>query len=508
MSRTKAFIHNMAASVVLQAVNMLSGIIVPRIMLIYYGSEINGLVSSIVQFISYFNIVEAGLGGAVIFSLYKPLADRNVSAISNIVTAAKGLYCKTGMFFSALVLMLAAIYPFMVTVTDKSPWQVALLVIILGGNGVLDFFVMAKYTTLFTADQRLYVISLANCLQVIFTTVIIFILARQQIDIVVLRAIVVMVILGKAYLIRWYAGRYYASVNYSSETPDYTALTKRWDVLYLQLLGAVQTATPVVLLTLLAKDLKLVSVYVVYNMVLSGVNGIMGIFMNGLQAGFGEIIAKGEINTLQRAYSEFQFMYYNLIGIAFTVTFVTIQPFIRLYTDGITDVDYNVPIIAGLFVVSSLLYNLKTPQGMLTLAAGLYREQRVQLTLQSMILLVLGLCLTSEYGISGVLIAAIASNVFRDVEIPYFVHKTLLRKSYISTYKRMFLCLSFSAIASFFIKQYMYIEVFNYVEWILYLVQVIAVVVIIFAIKSFILERNAMQDCLLRIRIKLLRDNK
>lgn len=508
MSRTKAFIRNMAASAVLQAVNMLSGIIVPRIMLIYYGSEINGLVSSIVQFISYFNIVEAGLGGAVIFSLYKPLADRNVSAISNIVTAAKGLYYKTGMFFSALVLMLAAIYPFMVTVTDKSLWQVALLVIILGANGVLDFFVMAKYTTLFTADQRLYVISLANCLQVIFTTVIIFILARQQIDIVVLRAIVVMVILGKAYLIRWYAGKYYASVNYSSETPDYTALTKRWDVLYLQLLGAVQTATPVVLLTLLAKDLKLVSVYVVYNMVLSGVNGILGIFMNGLQAGFGEIIAKGEIGILQRAYSEFQFIYYNLIGIAFTVTFVTIQPFIRLYTDGITDVDYNVPIIAGLFVVSSLLYNLKTPQGMLTLAAGLYREQRVQLTLQSMILLVLGLCLTSEYGVSGVLIATIASNVFRDVEIPYFVHKFLLRESYINTYKNMILCLSISVTAIFFIKQCMSTEVFSYAEWFLYLVQVIAVVVIIFAIKSFILERNAMQDCLLRIRIKLLKGTK
>lgn len=508
MSRTKAFIHNMATSAILQVVNMLSGIIVPRIMLIYYGSEINGLVSSIVQFISYFNIVEAGLGGAVIFSLYKPLADRNVSAISNIVTAAKGLYYKTGVFFSVLVLILASIYPFMVTVTDKSPWQVALLVIILGANGVLDFFVMAKYTTLFTADQRLYVISLANCVQTIFITAIIVILARQQIDIVVLRAILVIVILGKACLIRCYAGRHYAMINYSSETPNYTALKKRWDVLYLQFLNMVQTATPIVLLTLLAKDLKLVSVYVVYNMVLTGVNGILGIFMNGLQAGFGEIIAKREIDTLQRAYSEFEFVYYNLIGIAFTVTFVTIQPFIRLYTDGITDIDYSVPVIAGLFVVSGLLYNLKTPQGMLTLAAGLYREQRVQITLQGMILLLLGVGLTAEYGIVGVLIAVIASNVFRDVEIPYFVHKTLLRESHISTYKSMFLCLSFSAIASFFIKQYMYIEVFSYVEWFLYLVQVIAAVVIIFAIKSFILEWNAMQDCLMRIRIKLLKGTK
>lgn len=508
MSRTKAFIHNMAASAILQVVNMLSGIIVPRFMLICYGSEINGLVSSIVQFISYFNIVEAGLGGAVIFSLYKPLADRNVSAISNIVTAAKGLYYKTGVFFSVLVLILASIYPFMVTVTDKSPWQVALLVIILGANGVLDFFVMAKYTTLFTADQRLYVISWANCVQTIFITAIIVILARQQIDIVVLRAILVMAILGKACLIRWYAGRHYAMINYNSETPDYAALKKRWDVLYLQFLNAVQTATPIVLLTLLANDLKLVSVYVVYNMVLAGVNGILGIFMNGLQAGFGEVIAKREIDTLQRAYSEFEFVYYNLIGIAFTVTFVTIQPFIRLYTDGVTDIDYNVPVIAGLFVVSGLLYNLKTPQGMLTLAAGLYREQRVQITLQGMILLVLGVGLTAEYGIVGVLIAVIASNVFRDVEIPYFVHKTLLRESHISTYKSMFRCLSFSVIATFFIEEHMYVEVFSYVEWVVYVVQVVAAVVLMFTAKSFIVERDAMQHCLSRIRMRLFGDKK
>lgn len=54
MSRTQTFLHNVAASAGLQVLNMVSGIIVPRLMLVYYGSEINGLVSSIVQFISYF----------------------------------------------------------------------------------------------------------------------------------------------------------------------------------------------------------------------------------------------------------------------------------------------------------------------------------------------------------------------------------------------------------------------------------------------------------------------
>ena len=497
MSRTKTFLHNVAASAGLQVLTMVSGIIVPRLMLVYYGSEINGLVSSIVQFISYFNIVEAGLGGAVIFSLYKPLADRNVASISNIVTAAKKLYYRTGVLFSVLVLLLAIIYPLLVSVTDMGYAHTAILVAILGANGILDFFVMAKYTTLFTADQRLYVISLANSMQVVLTTLVVYVLACQQVDIAVLRGAAAGIIFLKALAIKLYAGRHYAYVDYDSRKPDFSALSKRWDVLYLQLLNAVQTATPVVLLTVLARDLKLVSVYVVYNMVIAGVNGILGIFMNGLQAGFGEIIAKGEQETLQRAYGEFEFMYYNLIGIAYTVTFLSIQPFIRLYTEGITDIDYNVPIFAALFVVNAMLYSIKTPQGMITLAAGLYKEQRVQITVQGVIPLILGFFLVPEYGIIGVLISMIASNISRDVEIPYFVNKSLLPGSHFKTYFRMIVYLSaFAGMCFFFPENIMFIG--SYFEWLVYTVLITVVSTMFFVFISVITDFTAFRGLIRR----------
>lgn len=495
--------HNVMASAGLQVINMASGIIVPRLMLVYYGSEINGLVSSIVQFISYFNIVEAGLGGAVIFSLYRPLADRNIASISNIVTAAKKLYYKAGVLFAVLVLLLAAFYPLVVSVTDIGYAHTAILVAILGANGILDFFVMAKYTTLFTADQRLYVISFANSLQVVLTTLIVYMLACRQVDIVVLRGAVVIVIFLKALFIKLYAGKHYAYVDYDSRKPDFSALSKRWDVLYLQILNAVQTATPVVLLTVLAKDLKLVSVYVVYNMVIAGVNGILGVFMNGLQAGFGEIIAKGERETLQRAYSEFEFMYYNLIGIAYTVTFLSIQPFIRLYTEGITDIDYNVPMIAVLFVVNAMLYSIKTPQGMITLAAGLYNEQRVQITTQGVIPLVLGFVLIPEYGVIGVLISMIASNVFRDVEIPYFVNKSLLPGSHIRTYFRMVIYLSaFAGICLLFPENIMFIN--NYFDWMIYTGIIMVAAIMFFMLVSSVVDFSAFCNLLTRV-MRLLR---
>ena len=56
----------------------------------FYGSEINGLISSINQLL-YFSLVEAGLSGAAIYALYKPLADNDYKAINGVITAAKVL---------------------------------------------------------------------------------------------------------------------------------------------------------------------------------------------------------------------------------------------------------------------------------------------------------------------------------------------------------------------------------------------------------------------------------
>ena len=60
-SRTKKFMHNSISTAVYQVILMISGFITPKIMLDCYGSEVNGLVSSIQQFMTHFQIVEAGI---------------------------------------------------------------------------------------------------------------------------------------------------------------------------------------------------------------------------------------------------------------------------------------------------------------------------------------------------------------------------------------------------------------------------------------------------------------
>ena len=183
---------------------MLAGFITPRIMLKYYGSEINGLVSSINQFITYFNLVEAGLSSAAIYALYKPLAENDHKAINGVVTAAKKFYTQSGYIFVSLTIGLAVLYPWYVKSEAISPLNISLLVLILGVNGALEFFTLSKYRVLLSADQKTYVISLASIIHVTVNTLIIVILAKLRVNIVILRFVALLSIFLRSLILMIY----------------------------------------------------------------------------------------------------------------------------------------------------------------------------------------------------------------------------------------------------------------------------------------------------------------
>ena len=497
MSRTQKFFYNSISTAFYQLIVMIAGFITPRIMLKYYGSEINGLVSSINQFIIYFNLVEAGLSGAAIYALYKPLAENNHKAINSIVSAARKFYTQSGYIFIFLTLGLAAFYPFFVETNMLTPLNVGLLVLILGTNGALEFLTLAKYRVLLSADQKTYVISLASIVHIITNTIIVIVLGTIQVNIVLLRFIALMSIFSRSFILMIYVRKKYKYINYK-EKPNTEALNKRWDALYLQITGAVQKGAPVVILTLVTRDLMLVSVYTIFNMVIASLNGILSIFKSGLSASFGDVIAKGENKVLQKSYSEFEFSYYALITVVYSIAFITIMPFIRIYTSGVTDINYNVPLIGFMFVLNGLLYNLKTPQGMLVISAGMFRETRVQTTVQGLIAVVLGLALAPFIGIYGVLVASILSNIYRDIDLLFFIPRNLTKLPVIETAKRMFR-VGINVVIIWIPFIYFDINPNGYLEWVINAIIVGIYASLVVVVTSFIFDRVAFKGSYNRV---------
>ena len=498
MGRSKKFMYNSITTALLQVVTMISGFITPRFMLTAYGSEINGLVSSILQFISYFNLVEAGLSSAAVYSLYKPIADKDYNRINRIVVAAKYFYIKSGIIFVGLVVVLAFCYPFITDSTVLDRRSILVLVLILGVNGSLEFFTLAKYRALLTADQKTYVISLASIVYTILNTILVVILSVMHINIVLLRMIALLSIFVRTLILYLYVKINYHFICYNVE-PDYTALNKRWSALYLQIVQTVQNASPAVLITIFS-SLKMVSVYSVYNMVMSGINGIMSVFSTGVSAGFGELIVKGDKKAFEKAYCDFEYIYYFMISIIYSITLITILPFVEIYTIGVKDVQYVNLWFAVLFVANGILFNLKTPQGMLVIAAGLYKETRVQSTIQAVILVVGGIILGVSNGLSGIMFASCLSNLYRCIDLYFFIPKMVTHMERKTTFKNIFITVLMIIFTYVTAPKIIKFYPANLVTWIMYAIGVAIYCVVLISIFHIVFEYNKFKTILARIK--------
>jgi hypothetical protein len=463
MSRAAIFINNAIAAALLQVVTVIVGFIIPRIMLSVYGSEINGLVTSISQFIGYFNLVEAGLASSAVYSLYKPLAEKDDKGINAILSASRHFYNQSGYIFVSLVLGLAIIYPVFIKSASVNIIETGILVLIIGCSGALEFFTMAKYRVLLTAAQKIYVLSIASICSIIVSTIIIAVLAHYRVNIAVVRAVALCAVFLRSFILYFYVKQTYKNIDYHTE-PDKNALNKRWDALYLQILGSINTGAPIIIATIFL-SLKTVSVYAIYNVVLGGISGIFSVAINGLFPSFGDIITRKEQNILQIAYQEFELIYYMLINLVYACSFILIMPFIKLYTRGITDINYNVPLIGTLFVINGLMYNLKTPQGMLVISAGLFKETKIQTSIQGLIGVVGGIIFVQFWGLAGLLFGSILSNLYRDIDLLFFIpqHVTKLKvKQSFYRIVRIIVCFGI-AVAPF---QFITIEATSYMAWV------------------------------------------
>ena len=84
--------YNIAASLGLQLVTIVSGFILPKIILMYFGSSVNGLVASINQFLNYVTLLEGGIGSVIMAILYKPLYEKDSRKISQIVNTSTHVF--------------------------------------------------------------------------------------------------------------------------------------------------------------------------------------------------------------------------------------------------------------------------------------------------------------------------------------------------------------------------------------------------------------------------------
>ena len=427
--RTKQAFKNASTSMLLQLVLALSGIIIPRFFIALYGSAVNGLVSSISQFISYMALVEAGIGAAGTVALYKPIADKNQDRINGIVSAAKSFYLRSGAIFLGLLIALIIFYPFAVKNEIQNVSFIRTMIFVLSVNGIVDYFYLGKFRVLLMADQKGYIISIAQIIGTVLMTVVCVILMELGCSALLVKGTNAVIYILRSLIVGLYVKKNYPNVNFKAK-PLFSAFGQRWAALLHQIVGMIVNNTAVILMTLLLSGnaLSEISVFTLYNLVAASLYGVMNSISTGLGSGFGEVISKGETDDLKRSFKSYEYAFFLMTFIVFTCMSALLYPFIRLYSASFTDgVNYLRWPLVALFTISGILQSLRLPGLTLICAAGHYKETQGRAIAEAVINIAVSLVLIKPLGIIGVLIGICTSYLYRTSDVIVYSAKHFVR---------------------------------------------------------------------------------
>lgn len=491
--RTKNALRNTVFSLLLEILLLIFGMIMPRLIILTYGSAVNGLTSAINQILSVLNLLQAGAVGASIFEMYKPVADKDYKHISLIMHASKRYFFKLGLVFLGLVLVVAPFVAISKADAHIETWEIFLSVIILGINGTYSFFFISWYDILFSSHQMRFILSIAGIIEKVIYYGLLFIVLQTGIHFMFMYAAVLSGSTIKVlYLYCTYKKKY---AKYMRPVPKYNGykIKNRGYLLCNQIATEAVESSAVVLITILY-DLKVVSVYSVYNLVQMAIKMLINTVQYSVSAVFGNLVTAESEEKIKNVFNIMQFVFCMMGVFLCSCTMLMFMPFVRIYTSGITDVSYIYPLLAVLIVLYAITYSLYIPYCLISNVYGLFKETY----LQAVICAFLAIAISYKFGMLYMPLVLMGLIFYY---LSSFIYRMLVIKKKISWFNsknmpRRITVLLLFPLAAYFMGESFTIPIDSWMGWLIAAcVASIAIIVLMIAYIS-LFERKEFSSCI------------
>ncbi|OKP82216.1 lipopolysaccharide biosynthesis protein [Paenibacillus sp. P32E] len=483
--KAKRSMLNLGFGLTSQVITIILGFFIPRLIMVNYGSEANGLIASIVQIISYFALLEAGVGAASLQALYKPVAKNDYNHINSILAATSSYYKKTGIYYFISVVLLAVIYPLVIH-SEISKLSIMAIILFSGLGGAINYYYQGKFRVLLIAEGKSYIETSIVTIANILNNVVRIILLLQGVDIIAVQASFFALTVLQMIAFYIYSKRYYKWIDLGQK-PDFEAIGQKNSVMVHEISYMIFRNTDVLILTIFT-NLKVVSIYVMYNMIFTIVDNIVQTVNGSVKSALGQSYHEGK-EAFVKFYDAYEVYFMGLIFSILTVVYILILPFMRLYTAGVNDVNYINFWLPVLFVVIKLLTNARTSSNNLITIAGHFRNTQFRSIMESAINLGASIICVLFFGIYGVLMGTIAALLYRSIDIVVYANRVLLERSPWVTFRRWLINVGVF-VAIVFITTKIDLSMTSYTSLILWGVVLGLVILPIYYIAGSLMERE------------------
>lgn len=335
-SRTKFALTNSVVALAYYLISLVLSFISRKVFLDYLGADILGLNTTATNLLQFLNLSELGIGFAVSFSLYRPIAENNKETINEIISLQGHLYRRIAFLIILGAVVLSFFFPLIFKKITLPMWYAYASFGVLLYSSLLSYFVNYRQVIL-TASQQQYKITFSYNSCIIAKTICQIIILRivpnpylwwlllELIFTTVASSVLNIVIKKNFPELKKSVIRFKELIK---KYPDIT--TKIKQLFFHKIAGFVVTQTsPLIIYAFLS--LSLVAYYGNYIIVVSGCIQLLTAFFNGSGASVGNLVAQGNSKKILNIFNE-------LFCIRFLVTaslcicfYFLIQPFISVW---------------------------------------------------------------------------------------------------------------------------------------------------------------------------------
>lgn len=427
MSKKKELFLNVSLSIISQTVILLFGFIVPRIMIVSYGSDVNGLTSSTTQIFSYVALLESGIGLAAKNALYKPINDKNEVDINKILCATKRYYRRITYIYVIIVVLISLLAP-LVLKTKIDYMTVFIIILFEGLTSAISFYFVDTYVCYLSVTGENYIINIIDLITKTFCYIVKISLALMGVNVAFIQIGFFFISIIKVLIYKFLIHKRHPELRLCSSSIEKTyKLPQRRAFIATEIAWTIFSSTDMIVLSIFL-DTKVSSVYSVYNMIFVALNAIINSIYNALFYNLGNIYYKN-VEKYKKIHNLFTSIILSICTILICTSMWLTIPFIKLYTAGVNDVNYFYKYLPILFGSVQMLSWSRYVSGNLTSISGYAKQVGIISIIEAATNIIISLILVQFIGLYGVLIATVISLPLKVIYTNYLSEKVILKRS-------------------------------------------------------------------------------
>lgn len=460
MSRTKNSIRNISVAFISNIIIVIVGFLAQKVFLNVLGEQYNGINGLFSNLISMLSVVELGLGSAIIYNLYKPIAENDIEHIKSLMYFYKKSYQKISLIVFILGLCITPFLPIIIgDVSIKE--NIYIIYFLFLFDTCLSYLLVYKQSIL-NGYQKNYIINIVYLMYIIFFNVanIIVLFNTGSYYLYLITKIIFRFL--QNFIIKLIADKYYPFINEKASKLDDNIkkdIVTKIKALLVHKIGSIAIIGSDNVIISILIGISSVGYYQNYKMIISQIQNLFTQVFSSLTSSVGNLITQKDLNKNKSVYQKLSFANFWLSTFCSIALYLCLSPFISLWIGEKWLMEESVVLA---LVINFFLLTIRSSTGCFKDAAGIYNEDKHVPFIELLVNIIFSIMLSKIWGLTGIFIGTIISNlVIHLYSFPKFVVTKVIGQSYKEYYTNFvkksiifFLVL----IISYFLKQFI---VFN-----------------------------------------------